>query len=89
MKDDIYLDNNATTAVAPEVREAMMPYLTALYGNPSSIHTFGGQVAKAVDRAREQLADLLGCHPAEIIFTSCGTEAVPLIVGLGVIGYVR
>jgi len=75
MPDLIYLDNNATTAVAPEVREAMMPYLTDLYGNPSSIHTFGGQVAKAVDRAREQLADLVGCHPTEIVFTSCGTES--------------
>ncbi|HUU10040.1 MAG TPA: cysteine desulfurase NifS [Phycisphaerae bacterium] len=71
----IYLDNNATTAVAPEVREAMMPFLGPLYGNPSSIHTFGGQVAAHVTRAREQLADLLGCHPAEIIFTSCGTES--------------
>jgi cysteine desulfurase len=70
-----YLDNNATTAVAPEVREAMMPYLTDLYGNPSSIHTFGGQVAKAVDKARRQLADLLGCHPTEVVFTSCGTES--------------
>ena len=75
MADAIYLDNNATTAVAPEVREAMMPYLTDLYGNPSSIHTFGGQVMKEVDRARGQLADLLGCHPTEVIFTSCGTES--------------
>ena len=75
MPDVIYLDNNATTAVAPEVREAMRPYLEDLYGNPSSIHTFGGQVAKAVDRARQQVADLLGCHPTEIIFTSCGTES--------------
>ena len=71
----IYFDNNATTAVAPEVREAMMPFLTDLYGNPSSIHTFGGQVAAHVDEAREQLADLLGAHPSEIIFTSCGTES--------------
>jgi len=75
MPEVIYLDNNATTAVAPEVREAMMPYLTDLYGNPSSIHTFGGQVAKAVERAREQVADLLGCHPTEVLFTSCGTES--------------
>ena len=71
----IYLDNNATTAVAPEVREAMMPFLTDLYGNPSSMHTFGGQVAQHVDRARRQLADLLGADPSEIIFTSCGTES--------------
>ncbi|MBL7139935.1 MAG: cysteine desulfurase NifS [Planctomycetes bacterium] len=75
MPDVIYLDNNATTAVAPEVREAMLPFLTDLYGNPSSIHTFGGQVMKHVDRAREQVADLLGCHPTEVIFTSCGTES--------------
>jgi cysteine desulfurase len=71
----IYLDNNATTAVAPEVREAMEPFLTELYGNPSSIHTFGGQVAKYVDVARQQLAELLGCHPTEVLFTSCGTES--------------
>ncbi|MFO8013189.1 MAG: cysteine desulfurase NifS, partial [Phycisphaerae bacterium] len=75
MADVIYLDNNATTAVAPEVREAMLPYLTDHYGNPSSIHTFGGREAKAVDRARQQVADLLGCHPTEIVFTSCGTES--------------
>jgi cysteine desulfurase len=71
----IYLDNNATTAVAPEVREAMLPFLGDLYGNPSSIHTFGGQVASHVDRARGQLAGLLGAQPEEIIFTSCGTES--------------
>ena len=75
MADPIYLDNNATTAVAPEVREAMLPYLVDHYGNPSSIHTFGGRDAKAIDRAREQVADLLGCHPTEILFTSCGTES--------------
>ncbi len=75
MPETIYLDNNATTAVAPEVREAMLPYLAGRYGNPSSIHTFGGREAKVVDRAREQVADLLGCHPTEIIFTSCGTES--------------
>jgi cysteine desulfurase len=71
----IYLDNNATTAVAPEVREAMEPFLGDLYGNPSSIHTFGGQVAKHVDLARERLAALIGADPSEIIFTSCGTES--------------
>jgi len=75
MPDVIYLDNNATTAVAPEVRDAMLPYLTDLYGNPSSIHTFGGQVMKAVDVARQQVADLLGCDPTEVMFTSCGTES--------------
>ena len=71
----IYLDNNATTAVAPEVREAMEPFLGDLYGNPSSMHTFGGQVARHVDDARARLAELLGADPSEIIFTSCGTES--------------
>lgn len=71
----IYLDNNATTAIAPEVREAMLPYLGELYGNPSSMYSFGGQVAEAVDTARGQLAELLGASPEEIIFTSCGSES--------------
>ena len=71
----VYFDNNATTAVAPEVVEAMLPFLTKLYGNPSSIHRFGGQVMAHVDKAREQLAGLLGATPSEIIFTSCGTES--------------
>jgi len=71
----IYLDNNATTRVADEVREAMLPFLGELYGNPSSIHTFGGQVARHVDKARQQVARLLGCRPSEIVFTSCGTES--------------
>lgn len=71
----IYLDNNATTMVAPEVREAILPYLTDLYGNPSSIHTFGGQIHKTLEHAREQVAALLHCTAEEIIFTSCATEA--------------
>ncbi len=71
----VYLDNNATTMVAPEVFEAMAPYFTELYGNPSSMHTFGGQVGTAVDKARQQVASLLGCDTAEIVFTSCGTES--------------
>lgn len=71
----IYLDNNATTKVAPEVFEEMKPYFCDLYGNPSSMHTFGGQVAVKVRKAREQVAGLLGCDPSEIIFTSCGTES--------------
>ena len=70
----VYLDNNATTAVAPQVLEAMLPYLGDLYGNPSSMHTFGGQVAEAVDTAREQIASLLGAQPDEIIFTASGSE---------------
>ncbi|QLE57155.1 cysteine desulfurase NifS [Nostoc sp. TCL26-01] len=70
----IYLDNNATTKVDPEVVEAIMPYLTDYYGNPSSMHSFGGQLAKAVRTAREQVAALLGADESEIVFTSCGTE---------------
>ena len=71
----IYFDNNATTAIAPEVREAILPYLGEFYGNPSSMHTFGGQVADAVETARETMASLLGASPDEIIFTSCGSES--------------
>ncbi|NOY81123.1 MAG: cysteine desulfurase NifS [Kiritimatiellaeota bacterium] len=78
MPDDpevVYVDNNATTRVAPEVLDAMLPFLTRFYGNPSSIHTFGGHVRRHVEHAREQLAALVGAAPNEIIFTSCGTES--------------
>jgi cysteine desulfurase len=71
----IYLDNNATTAVDPEVLDAMLPYLKEQYGNPSSAYSFGKKVARAIEQAREQVAALLHCEPAEIIFTSCGTES--------------
>lgn len=72
----VYVDNNATTAVAPEVFEAMKPFLTNLYGNPSSMHSFGGQVGGHVRTAREQVAALLGAEsPTEIVFTSCGSES--------------
>jgi cysteine desulfurase len=71
----IYVDNNATTRVAPEVFEEMTPYFTELYGNPSSMHFFGGQVQRKVEEARERVAGLLGARPQEIIFTSCGTES--------------
>lgn len=71
----IYLDNNATTRVAPEVLEEMMPYLTELYGNPSSMHTFGGQLYRKIEEAREKVASLVNAEPEEIIFTSCGTES--------------
>jgi cysteine desulfurase len=71
----VYLDNNATSMVAPEVFEAMRPFLTERYGNPSSMHSFGGAVAQDVRRAREQLAALLAAAPQEIIFTSGGTES--------------
>jgi cysteine desulfurase len=69
------MDNNATTRVADEVLEAMLPYFTQRYGNPSSMHSFGGSVARDIARAREQVAALLGCHPEEVLFTSCGTES--------------
>jgi cysteine desulfurase len=75
MRDCIYLDNNATTQIDEEVLAAMMPYLTLYYGNPSSMHTFGGQVGRAVKTARDQVAGLLGADHSEIVFTSCGTEA--------------
>jgi len=71
----IYFDNNATTKVAPEVLDAMLPFLKDLYGNPSSMHTFGGQVEKYIRHSREQIAHLLGCDSSEIIFTSGGTES--------------
>ena len=74
-QDIVYLDNNATTSIAPEVVETMMPYLTDFHGNPSSAYTFGSQITKALALAREQLAFLLNCEPKEIIFTSCGTES--------------
>jgi len=73
--DVIYLDNNATTKVAPEVVEAMLPYLSEYYGNPSSMHSFGGNVGAKIKAARQQVANLIGASPAEIIFTSCGTES--------------
>ena len=71
----IYMDNNATTKVADEVIEEMTPYLGKLYGNPSSMHSFGGQVSKKLRQARESVAALLGCEADEIVFTSCGTES--------------
>lgn len=71
----VYLDHAATTPTAPEVVEAMLPYLRDKYGNPSSLHDEGQQAADAVAGARAQVASLIGCLPEEIIFTSCGTEA--------------
>jgi cysteine desulfurase len=70
----LYFDNNATTALDPVVIEAMLPYLTDFYGNPSSAYSFGSRVARAIAAAREKVATLIGCEPREIIFTSCGTE---------------
>jgi cysteine desulfurase len=71
----IYLDNNATTQVAPEVVQAMLPFYSELYGNPSSMHSFGGGVAASIKEARENVARLLGAAADEIVFTSCGTES--------------
>jgi len=71
----IYLDNNATTKVADEVIEAMAPYYGDLYGNPSSMHTFGGQIYRKIENARQEVAELINAEPEEIIFTSCGTES--------------
>jgi cysteine desulfurase len=71
----VYVDNNATTKVAPEVLDVMLPYFSEYYGNPSSMHFFGGQVQKKVDEARAKVADFLGAEPSEIVFTSCGTES--------------
>jgi len=71
----IYLDNNATTPVAPEVFEAMKPFLSEEYGNPSSLYKLAGRSKAALDRAREEVAALIGAEPDEILFTSCGTES--------------
>lgn len=71
----IYFDNNATTCVAPEVRDAMLPFFGEFYGNPSSMHAFGGQVARHVKEARERIAAFINADPSEIVFTSCGTES--------------
>lgn len=75
MNNVIYLDNNATTMVAPEVVEAMLPYFSNFYGNPSSMHSFGGDVAGKIKEARENVARLIGTNVDEIVFTSCGTES--------------
>ena len=78
----IYLDNNATTCVAPEVFEAMQPYLTTLYGNPSSAYQFGRRMRDAIENARAQVADLLGAKNAgEIVFTSGGSESDNWAIG--------
>jgi cysteine desulfurase len=75
MGTEIYFDNNATTRPLPEVVAAMSPYLTEFYGNPSSIHRFGSQVAERIGEARTRVASLIGAaDPIEVVFTSCGTE---------------
>jgi cysteine desulfurase len=75
MERTVYFDNNATTRVAPEVRDVMLPFFDGLYGNPSSMHAFGGQTARFLDRAREEVAAFINADPEEIIFTSCATES--------------
>ena len=70
-----YFDNNATTQVAPEVLETMIPFLRDHWGNPSSVYWFGKQTARHIEHAREQVAALINADPREIIFTSCGTES--------------
>ncbi len=75
LKDPIYLDNNATSKVAPEVLEAMLPFFTDYYGNASSMHAFGGQIGEHIKNARAQVATLINAEVDEIIFTSCGTES--------------
>jgi cysteine desulfurase len=71
----IYLDHNATTPVTPEVRDAMLPYFTEEWGNPSSSFLFGSKLKTVIEKAREQVAELLGANPREILFTSCATES--------------
>jgi len=71
----IYLDNAASTAVHPEVVKEMMPYFDSQYGNPSSIHQFGRKAKNAIQKARKQVAALIGAEPDEILFTSGGTES--------------
>ncbi len=89
MERTIYLDNNATTMVAPEVVDAMLPFLTGRYGNPSSIHGFGGRVGKDLDIARDRVAAFLGAdHEYEIVFTGTGTESDNTAI-LGTLFYYR
>ena len=75
MPDRIYFDNAATTPLDPQVLEAMMPYLTEQYGNPSSIYSYGRESRLAIENARKSVAKILNAHPAEIFFTSGGTES--------------
>ena len=81
----VYLDNNATTRMAPEILDAMMPFFNDQYGNPSSFHTFGSNLMGYIEKARQQVADLIGAFPSEIIFTSGGTESdnTALFYGVG------
>ena len=71
----VYLDHNVTTPVLPEVLEAIMPYLTTEWGNPSSAYKFGAKLKSAIETARDQVAQLVGAQPPDVIFTSCATES--------------
>ncbi len=83
----VYLDFNATTPIDPRVAEAMLPYLHAHFGNPSSSHAYGRRAREAVERARAQVASLLGCEPDEIVFTSGGTESNNAVIkGMAALG---
>ena len=75
MKKPIYFDYNATTPIDKEVADAMLPYLTEFFGNPSSLHYYGYKTKEAIEKSRKQVASLLNCSPSEIIFTSGGTES--------------
>src|SRR5262252_4551619 len=76
----VYFDYNATTPLDPQGREAMMPYLGAVFGNPSSVHHLGRQARAILDEARDRAAKVLGCKPSELIFTSGGTESSNLAI---------
>ena len=76
MKSLVYLDNAATTPLHPRVLEAMMPYLTSNYGNPSATYALGRAAGDAVQKARRTVAGIIGCRPTEIVFTSGGTESI-------------
>src|SRR5687768_17108273 len=76
----IYLDNAATTSVAPEALEAMLPYFSEKFGNPSSIHQYGRETKAAIEKARKSVAQMLNAAPAEIVFTSGGTETANLVI---------
>ncbi len=71
----IYFDNAATTALDPKVLDAMMPYLTEKFGNPSSVYSYGRESRLAIENARKTVAKILNCHPGELFFTSGGTES--------------